>query len=75
MQPHPLLIGYTVFVGVICLMTGISLVVLAFKKKARRGRSLFRNILGEIVFRLHFALGMLLILLVAAGVGWAVVYW
>jgi 1,2-phenylacetyl-CoA epoxidase catalytic subunit len=60
---------------VIFLVAGIGLIWQAIMDKSSPARSTTRRIVKEIKFRLRFASGVVLIILVLSGVLWMMVNW
>jgi len=75
LNENPVVIIFSLLVWAVCLFTGISFIRQAFVEKAQPGKSIIRNAIQELLFRLRFALGLVLLILVAAGMGWALIYW
>ena len=60
---------------VILLVTGLSLLWQAIMDKSNPTKSKVRRVVNEIKFRLGFASGVVLLVLVIAGVVWLLVKW
>jgi len=65
-----LIITLTIF-----LVTGLSLIWQAIMDKSNPTKSTVRRIVNEVKFRLGFAAGMVLLILVLSGAVWLLVKW